>query len=106
MAFEGNRIGGHFLAWFARLEIELARRSGGLTPALIEEAIKVVRSLGRVASEREILEQVAGWHRDRGAHKEALAAFNELITLANTTSAIGEVPIYQARRAQSLIALN
>jgi hypothetical protein len=90
---------------FRLVEVKLARRSGRITPALLESALKLVRSLGEVFFERLILEQVAEWHGERGAHVEALAAYNDLIALANMTSARYLVPFYTARRGHSLIAL-
>jgi Domain of unknown function (DUF4062) len=103
--FDAGEMTGSGRARFVRLEVALARRSGRLTSALIESSIALVQSLGQVASERLVLEEVAGWHRDRGAHREARAAYGDLIALANTTSARVHVPVYQARRAISLIAL-
>ncbi len=104
--FNARKMKASTRSLFVRVEVELARRSGGITKELIETSLKLVRSLGQVTSERLILEQAAGWHRDRGAHEEALSAFNDLIALANTTSARGLVPVYQARRAVSLLALD
>jgi hypothetical protein len=103
--FDAKKMIPSLQAWFARLEVMLARRDDRLSTALVVESLRVVRAIGRVMEERLILEEVAGWHRDRGAHSDALATFNDLIALANTTSARAFVPVYQARRVQSLVAL-
>ena len=100
-----NQMDSWARSFFARLEVSLARRNDRITTELIQVSLKLVRSSGAMFDELRILEEAAGWYQDCGAHEEALTAFNELIALTNTTSERDSVSLYQARRAQSVIAL-